>query len=217
MKQIDHPALYPDLPERDYAPNAYVRLRPEEKLFVEAYLSTLASSAAAAGKAIVDMLGSKHEIDNTSRAAALLQRPAVKQAIFQRAREMSAKFEISTDRLLKEVASIAFANMANYVHIGADGEPVIDLSNCTYEQMSAISEITVEDYTEGRGEMARDVRKIKLKLHDKQNAQDKLMKFLQLYAPERHEVNINVKAQNITVDMTPEQLADIYKAKLGQL
>jgi phage terminase small subunit len=216
MRQIDHEALYPQMEPVERV-SAYVQLRPAEKAFVEAYLSTLGSSAAAAGKSIVDMIPLNRLADpdkTPGRAAAMLQRPMVQAAIAERAREISAKFEVTTNSVMKEVAAVAFANMGNYLHITENGDPYIDLSNCNYEQLAAISEVTVEDFTEGRGDNARDVRRVKLKLHSKMDALDKLMKFFSLYAPEKIDVNVNATVKNVNVNMTVEQLAEMYASKL---
>jgi phage terminase small subunit len=71
--------------------------------------------------------------------------------------------------VLNELAKIGFANMADYVQI-VGGEPVIDLSSMTRDQAAAINEVTVEDFKDGRGEDARDVRRVKFKLSDKRAA-----------------------------------------------
>jgi hypothetical protein len=104
--------------------------------------------------------------------------------------------------------------MANYLHITERGDPYIDLANCTFDQMSAIKSITVEDYKEGRGDDARDVRKVKLELHDKQVAQEKLMRFKQMYAPETLNINHHVMVKSLNVNMTAEQLAEMYQRRI---
>jgi phage terminase small subunit len=81
----------------------------------------------------------------------------------------AARTEITSDRVLNELAKIGFANMADYVQI-VGGEPVIDLSSMTRDQAAAINEVTVEDFKDGRGEDARDVRRVKFKLSDKRAA-----------------------------------------------
>ena len=59
--------------------------------------------------------------------------------------------------------------------------------NQTLRVAAAINEITVDDYVEGRGDEARDVKKIKFKLHDKRASIMDLAKLLGLVVT-KHEV-----------------------------
>jgi hypothetical protein len=45
-----------------------------------------------------------------------------------------------------------------------DGYPVLDYSELTRDQAAALVEVTVEDFKDGRGDDARDVRRVKFKL-----------------------------------------------------
>ncbi len=65
---------------------------------------------------------------------------------------------------------IGFANMGDYMRVGPSGDPVLDFSKLTRERAAALTEVTVDDYLEGRGETAREVRKVKFKLGDKRAA-----------------------------------------------
>jgi len=94
---------------------------------------------------------------------------------------------VSAQRVVLELAKLAFANMADYMRVGRDGDPVTDFSNIDRDQAAALSEITVDDFIEGRGEDARAVRRVKFKLHDKRGALVDLGRHLGLF-PERHQI-----------------------------
>jgi phage terminase small subunit len=70
----------------------------------------------------------------------------------------------------EELSKIGFANMKDYMRVGPHGDPVLDFSAITRDQAAALIEVTVDDYVDGRGEDARDVRKVKFKLADKRAA-----------------------------------------------
>ena len=64
---------------------------------------------------------------------------------------------VTAARVLDELGKIAFANMADYMRPGADGDPYLDFSKLTRDQAAALQEVTVEDFKDGRGENARIV------------------------------------------------------------
>src|SRR5436190_3723888 len=59
--------------------------------------------------------------------------------------------------------------MADYTRL-VGSERVVDLTDSSLDHLAAVQEIVVEDFKDGRGENARDVRRVKLKLHDKKGA-----------------------------------------------
>lgn len=99
-----------------------------------------------------------------------LRKPEIAAAVQKAMAARSHRTEITADRVLKELAKIGFANMLDYVTVGTNGDPFVDLSAMDRDQAAAIQEVTVEDFKDGRGEEARDVRKVKFKLHDKKGA-----------------------------------------------
>jgi phage terminase small subunit len=75
---------------------------------------------------------------------------------------------ITLERVAVELGRIGFANMMDYMKIDpATGDPRLDWSDLSREQAAALLEVTVDDYVDGRGENARDVRKVRFKLGDK--------------------------------------------------
>lgn len=101
----------------------------------------------------------------------------------------AARAEVSIEKVLRELSLIGFANMRDYIRIGDDGDPYFDMSELDRDQAAVISELVVEDFKDGRGEDARDVRRIKFKLHDKRAALVDLGKHLGMF---RDKIDLNL-------------------------
>ncbi|WP_433847111.1 terminase small subunit [Acinetobacter proteolyticus] len=82
----------------------------------------------------------------------------------------SKRTHITQDMVLNELAKIGFSNMLDYVTPTNGGDLVPDFSAVTRDQAAAISEVSVEEYVEGRGEDSRLVKRTKFKLSDKRAA-----------------------------------------------
>src|ERR1700738_2037138 len=77
--------------------------------------------------------------------------------------EAANRYAVSRERNVAELARMAYANLEDFTRqVGK--ERVIDLSGATRDQLAALQEITVEDYLDGRGKDARQVRRTKIKL-----------------------------------------------------
>lgn len=96
------------------------------------------------------------------------------------------KAGVTIERVLGELALIGFSNMQDYMRSGSNGDPYLDFSELTREQAAALVEVTVEDFKDGRGEGARDVRRVKFKLADKRAALVDMGKHLGMFV-EKHE------------------------------
>ncbi len=111
--------------------------------------------------------GYKTNRGNAVRLKANESIEARKQHILSQA---AKRAEISIANVISELGLIGFANMDDYIKTTESGDAYIDLSQLTRDQAAAIGEVTVEDYVDGRGEAARDVKKMKFKLLDKRAA-----------------------------------------------
>jgi phage terminase small subunit len=89
---------------------------------------------------------------------------------------------MSQREVLELLTIIARANMADYV--GTD-DITTPIQKLTREQAIAVQERTVEYYTEGQGDDARGVKRVKFKLPDKLRALELLGKHYALFT-ERH-------------------------------
>jgi phage terminase small subunit len=65
------------------------------------------------------------------------------------------------------MAKLAFANMADFFMVGTDGAPRLDWGSLTRDQKAALQEVTCDIFTDGRGDDAREVRRVKFRLADK--------------------------------------------------
>ncbi|MDR2137358.1 MAG: terminase small subunit [Synergistaceae bacterium] len=138
-------------------------MTPKQERFVQEYMVDLNATQAAirAGYSVktARFIGQEN-----------LTKPYIQDAIHEARVKQSARTQITVDRVLQELAKIGFANMANYMRVGESGYPVLDFSKLTRDQAAALVEVTVDDYLDGRGEDAREVRRVKFKLADKRGA-----------------------------------------------
>jgi phage terminase small subunit len=106
----------------------------------------------------------------------LLQHPSISARIAELRDEQYQRLHMSADEVLAEAAKVARFNLGDFLFITPQGDPYIDLTNATPEQKAALAEATIEDFTEGRGDDARDVRRVKIKAHNKMHAIELIMK-----------------------------------------
>ena len=99
------------------------------------------------------------------------------------------------------------------MRVGPSGDPVLDFSKLTREQAAALTEVTVDDYLEGRGKEAREVLKVKFKLADKRAA---LMDIAKLFGwiVERRENKIVNEFESMTDEQIEAWLDEKAEARM---
>lgn len=133
-------------------------------------------------------------------AAALLRRNHISSRVAELQQQVQAaeveanaraleKYQVNAERVIGELARIGFANMLDYVRPTEDGDVVVDLSALDRDRAAAIQEVVVDTYQEGRGDDARDVKRVRFRLADKRAALVDLGKYLGLFV-ERREVKV---------------------------
>lgn len=172
-------------------------MTPKRQRFVEEYLVDLNATQAAIRAGYSGRTA--NEIGHQ-----LLHVPEIEAAIAAAQKERASRTAVTADAVIAELAKIGFANMMDYMRVGADGDPVLDWSRLTPEQAAALIEVTVDDYTDGRSDDARDVRRVRFKLADKRAALVDLGRHLGLFK-DRIEVT------------TPEQEAEAATAAREKL
>lgn len=149
-------------------------LTPKQQRFVDEYLLDLNATQAAirAGYSVRTAEQQGYQ---------LLHKTSVAAAIAEGQARLAKATEVTQERVIAELAKIGFSNMADYMRSGGDGDPYLDFSGLTRDQAAALVEVTVEDFKDGRGEDARDVRRVKFKLADKRAALVDLGKHLGMF------------------------------------
>lgn len=115
------------------------------------------------------------------QASELLQKPLVKKALNARRAKIATKLEVTAERVLAEIAKMGFANMLDYITVTESGDAVVDFTALDRDRAAAIQEVTIDEYTEGRGDDARNVKRVKFKLADKRANLELLGKNLRLF------------------------------------
>jgi len=139
-------------------------LTPKQRRFVAEYLidSNATQAAIRAGYARASARQIGHEN---------LSKPDIAAAIAEGQRRLAGGAELRAERVLRELAGIAFASAADYLSVDDTGQPVLDLRRCTPEQLRALSEVTVHEVvTQGgvrrRGKVKLDKMQALLRLAD---------------------------------------------------
>lgn len=117
-----------------------------------------------------------------SKSRSLSKRPLVADRIMELREQAAARTTVTSARILEEMAKIGFANMMDYIKVQDDGSAYVDLNAIDRDKAAAISEIVVDTYMDGKGEDAREVKRVRLKLHDKRAALMDMGKHLGMFA-----------------------------------
>lgn len=96
-----------------------------------------------------------------------------------------SKAVMDLSEVLEELSKLGRSNVQRMLVGGDDtAEVVASLRALAAEDAAAIQEIVVDAYVEGAGEDAREVKRVRLKLHDKRGALAELRRH---YEPSKHE------------------------------
>ncbi len=149
------------------------KLDSRQELFCKAYIIDLNATKAA------ESAGYK---PSTARqqACRLLTKGNIQARIAQLQKKQADKLDITAERVLAELAKLAYSNMDDYVDV-VNGKRVLNTAKPTREQMAAVCEIT-EDTTGGSGDGERKaVMRTRFKLADKGINLERLGRHLKLF------------------------------------
>lgn len=206
---------------------AYSQLKPIERAFVDAYIADMEASAIKAGRTIAEYVLIRNMDDEPKLvreaerkrakwfAEEPITKPLVRAAISERVNELTRVMEISAHNVLKEVANIAKSSIGDLMEIGPDGMPYWTLNKASPEKLATIQSFEVE--YDGQGMP----KKMKIKLHDKLAALDKLMRHFGLLDGTAASAGSTLQSSSspgkqIAAHTSTAQAADMYASMLGK-
>lgn len=98
---------------------------------------------------------------------------------------------LTARQVLEELTKIARANMQDFIEAEFATK---DISELTRDQAAALQEVTVETFMVGKGDEAREVRRVKFKLADKLGALSDLGRHYGLFT-DKHEHKVTVSLE----------------------
>lgn len=116
-----------------------------------------------------------------SLANKILKRPEIQEKLRAKRRAYLKSAHMDPAALLMELQKMALARQSDLLEIDEEGNGWYNLNLIDENIAAALGEIQIETYMEGRGPNAREVKRIKIKLHNKLDAIEKLMKHFGLY------------------------------------
>ena len=143
----------------------------------------------------------RNEMVATNSASQLLAKPYVQAAVAAKRGRLAVKTEVTQERIVKELAKIAFSDMRHFAKVD-EGVPFLPSTAWTGEDAAAVAEVS-QTVTEAGGT-------IRLKLHDKLAALDKLAKHLGMYPKDGGDTYVDARSVHI---VTGEALTALREAR----
>lgn len=170
------------------------QLDPKHKKFADQYLKTNRKAASA-------VFAGYSKRSSHTEASRLLKRPDIAAYIAARVAEatepaelLGTKAEALGVRVVKEMETLAFANIADLIVINANGEPSFDLSKATREQLAAISSLKTKSTKryDNKGAHIATENEVAINLADKYRGLELLGRHLGLFKAEEQRVIVDV-------------------------
>lgn len=145
-------------------------LTPQQRRYVEEYLIDNTNQRQAAIRAGYSL---ENAVNHASR---LMRMPKIREAIEDGQKERAAKMGVTQDRVLQELALVAFANLKDVITQNEDGDTTINMHGLSREVAAALGEVSIT--TKG-GRVKTKTAKVRLS--DKLSALEKLGKHLGMF------------------------------------
>lgn len=122
-------------------------------------------------------------------------RPDVQDEIDRRRRRREKRVDVTEEKIIAELAKLAFANVGDILEVNEDGSAFMDFNKLTPDLKAALAEYQVETYdeqqpaAEGDAILAVTVKKARVKFASKQAALESLARIKGMFAPEKVQIS----------------------------
>jgi phage terminase small subunit len=153
------------------------------------------------------------------KGSQLLRVPHVALYIEHRRHELAKAAHVTQERVVHELAKMAFANLDDYLQRDEAGQITgIDISECSRDQLAALTEARIieDTWREKDGTERTKTQRI-VKIADKRASLESLAKILGFQAPTKGELAVNVTvglAERLT-EARKRVAASVVDAELG--
>jgi phage terminase small subunit len=188
----------------------HVRFTAMQRLFIEAYLvsSNITKAAIAAGckERSAHAVGWKW-----------FNKAAIRAEIDARLASTLDRYAVTSERIMRELALIAFGNIGDFIAVQDGGSAIVDFGTATPEQMASLKSIETIDGA------AAGVRKVKIRMRDKRQALMDLAKIARMLPADRLEHSGSVEhvvpeEHKIDIEsMAPEEREELRELLLSVL
>lgn len=164
-----------------------LKLTPKQRIFVAEYMIDLNATQAAIRAGYSEDTARQIGTEN-------LAKPAIQAEIERRQIDKAARAEITADKVLSELAKIAFFDTRKLLNEDGTPKPIQELDDETARAIAGIDVVNVGNAELGQGQI------LKYKVADKNKALEQLCKHLGLNAPKKidHTSNGN-QLKSITI------------------
>ena len=175
--------------KKEYESAARVPLTGKEKLFVQEYMVDLNAPKAAERAHYSPYVGGQ-----------LMSQPNVQVAISIEMEKRLAKIEVTEDRVLTEIARLAFSNVKSFLSWSKNRIEIKDSDSITDEDAAAIASVTQDETIQAstkHGE--RKTVRTKFTMHNKTKALELLAKYLGMLDERIASAKVEVNMQQMSM------------------
>lgn len=161
------------------------------------------------------------KLSAAAKGSEMLKKVEVQKYLAEELEQIRSVQRFGLLELTEEQRRIAFSNMADFLRIDSEGDPVIDLSKVIDDRvkMAAVQSVEVQEtpvFQDGQEVGSR--KRIKLKLYDKNVALERLLRIFGAFEgkepPQVHNHTTYVDARKQTVIVTAADASKAYRDML---